>query len=216
MAAQILKSAIWITWIHIIEELFLSSIVDVSSVAGFLGTGLMDIEKGRVMYIIDVAIMYKEQLQRKFQGIWFIDKYKYWNFDNYYQDFVPDTESWNRHQFVSVNKNGEILGYIGYSVDRQSHMAYGLNIINFTDDKITFGIDLGQALIDIFDKFKFRKLRFSVIVGNPVEKSYDKMVQKYGGRIVGIYYKEQQLIDGEIYDQKLYEILRENYLNNKK
>ncbi len=77
MAAQILKSAIWITWIHIIEELFLSSIVDVSSVAGFLGTGLMDIEKGRVMYIIDVAIMYKEQLQRKFQGIWFIDKYKY-------------------------------------------------------------------------------------------------------------------------------------------
>ncbi len=82
--------------------------------------------------------------------------------------------------------------------------------------KLLFGIDLGQALIDIFDKFKFRKLRFSVIVGNPVEKSYDKMVQKYGGRIVGIYYKEQQLIDGEIYDQKLYEILRENYLNNKK
>lgn len=94
-------------------------------------------------------------------------------------------------------------------------MAWSLGVINFSDNKIIFGMDLGQTLMDIFEKFKFRKLRFSVIVGNPIEKSYDKMVSKYGGRIVGTYYKEQKLIDGEIYDQKLYEILREDYMEAK-
>ena len=168
-----------------------------------------------VIHILDVAIKYKEQLQKKFQGIWFVDKYKYWNFDNYYKDFMPDDESWNHHQFVSIDTNGEIVGYISYSIDRQSHMAYGFSIINFIDNKIVFGIDLGQALADIFEKFKFRKLRFSVIVGNPIEKAYDKMVVKYGGRIVGTYYKEQRLIDGELYDQKLYEILRKDYMDTK-
>lgn len=47
-------------------------------------------------------------------------------------------------------------------------------------------MDLGQALQDIFEKFKFRKLTFCVVVGNPIEKSYDKMINKYNGRIIGI------------------------------
>lgn len=66
-----------------------------------------------------------------------------------------------------------------------------------------------------FDKFKFRKLTFSVIVGNPIEKSYDKMINKYGGRVVSIYSDETKLIDGEYYDVKLYEITRNNYLKTK-
>ena len=75
-------------------------------------------------------------------------------------------------------------------------------------------MDLGQALTDIFERFKFRKLNFSVVIGNPIEKSYDKMIDKYGGRIVGIYKQEIKLIDGEYYDEKLYEITREDYLKS--
>ncbi len=91
---------------------------------------------------------------------------------------------------------------------------YGLGVINFSDNKIVFGMDLGQALNDIFEKYKFRKLKFSVFIGNPIEKSYDKMIEKYGGRIVGYYKEETRLIDGEYYDEKLYEITREEYLKS--
>lgn len=77
-------------------------------------------------------------------------------------------------------------------------------------------MDVGQVLRDIFEKFKFNKLTFSVVIGNPIEKSYDKMISKYDGRIVGIYEKETKLIDGEYYDVKLYEITRKSYLESKK
>lgn len=38
------------------------------------------------------------------------------------------------------------------------------------------------------------------------------MIAKYNGRIVGIEYQETKLMDGEYYDVKHYEILRNNYM----
>lgn len=164
--------------------------------------------------MLDIAINHIEELKQKMNSIWFDEKYKFYNNDLYYSDFKVDDDTWNRHQFVSLDKNGCVIGYIGYSVSRQTHSCSNLAIINFSDNKMIFGIDLGQALKDIFEKFKFKKLNFEVVIGNLVEKSYDKMINKYGGRVVGIYSDETKLIDGEYYPVKLYEILRENYMMN--
>lgn len=70
-----------------------------------------------------------------------------------------------------------MIGYIKYNINRSDNSCSGLCIYNFTDNKATFGMDLGHALQDIFDKFKFRKLTFCVAIGNPIEKSYDKMIK---------------------------------------
>ena len=77
-------------------------------------------------------------------------------------------------------------------------------IINFSDKKITFGKDIGQALDEIFTKYNFRKLKFSVVVGNPIEKSYDKLIHEYCGRIVGTFKDHTRLIDNKNYDEKFY------------
>lgn len=162
--------------------------------------------------MLEPAIKYKEQLEQLHYNIWFKDKYKYCNYSVYYDALNIETTTWNKHQFVSV-VNGKVIGYISYSVSREDNSVYGLYIVNFTDNKISFGKDLGQALQDIFEKFKFRKLDFSVAVGNPIEKSYDKMISKYGGRIVGIKKEDVKLIDGLYYDKKLYEILATEYFD---
>ena len=104
-----------------------------------------------------------------------------------------------------------LIGYIAYNIARADNSAHSLSIMNFSDNKVAFGMDLGQALKDIFEKYKFRKLNFTVVVGNPIEKSYDKMIKKYGGRIVGTYKSDVKLIDGEYYDKKSYEILADEY-----
>lgn len=163
--------------------------------------------------MLQPAIKYSEQLKNKLRDTWFIEKYKYYHTNGYYDELQINNDTWNKHQFVSVY-NDEVIGYIFYNIDRRSNFVYGLGIINFSDNKIVFGMDLGQALKDIFEKYKFRKLRFSVVIGNPIEKSYDKMIKKYNGRIVGIYKKETLLIDGKYYDEKLYEITREEYLKS--
>ena len=160
--------------------------------------------------MLEPAIKYKDQLDVIQYDVWFNDKYKYWNCETFYQPIQIEENTWNKHQFVSVH-NGKVIGYISYNVLRVEHCAYSLSIINFSDNKIAFGRDLGQALKDIFERYKFRKLKFTVVICNPIEKSYDKMIKKYGCRIVGIYKEEIKLIDGEYYDKKAYEILASEY-----
>lgn len=136
--------------------------------------------------MIKLALLYEEELKKKFQETWFDDKFKYYYSSSGYGSFSAEDNTYSQHQFASVNSKGEVIGYIGYCIDRERNVADGLNIINFSSDKITFGMDVGEAIIDIFKKFHFRKLSFYVIIGNPIEESYDKMVSKYNGRIIGI------------------------------
>lgn len=162
--------------------------------------------------MLEPAIKYKDQLEKAQYELWFDYKYKYWNCEPYYDTLEIDDNTWSKHQFVSV-LNGKILGYISYKTLRQNNDAHSLSVINFSDNKFVFGKDLHQALKDIFEKYKFRKLSFSVVVGNPIEESYDKMIEKYGGRIIGTRKEDVKLIDGEYYDLKLYEIFASEYFN---
>lgn len=166
--------------------------------------------------MLHVAIKYAEQLRNKFHSVWFDERYKFWAGSNFFEEWQPAESTWVNHQFVSV-RDGEVIGYIAYEIDRGAgDLAYGLNIINFeSEPSATFAMDLGQALENIFDKFNLRKLNFYVVVGNPIEKSYDKMCEKYGGRIVGTQKQNTRLFDGKYYDEKLYEILKEDYENRK-
>jgi hypothetical protein len=164
--------------------------------------------------MLDFSIKYKERLQGKYIDIWYKEKYKYF-FNSACQIFGIDEHTWDTHDFVSLDKDGNIIGNIYYSVNRNTLNAERLCAVNFTDDIYTFGKDLLQVLRDIFEKFNFNKLSFCVVIGNPIEKSYDKLVQKYGGRIVGIKRKEFKLFDNKYYDCKQYEILREDYLRSK-
>lgn len=162
------------------------------------------------------AILYKDQLIKKHREIWFDDKYTYWNSGIYWEDLTVNTDTWNEHQFVSVY-NGEIIGYIAYSINRSANIAYSLNVLKYSNHfSATFSLDLGQALQDIFEKFHFNKLNFSVIIGNPIEESYDRIIDRYNGRIVGTYKDHVRLQDGKLCDQKLYEIMSEEYFKAKK
>jgi hypothetical protein len=58
-------------------------------------------------------------------------------------------------------------------------------------------------------------MRFGVIVGNPIEKTYDKLIEKYGGKICGYAKEDIKLFDGKLYDLKNYEIMREDYIKAK-
>ena len=165
--------------------------------------------------MLDFSIKYKEQLQQKYFEIWFKEKYKYFRYHSF--ESVPEiaTETWNALDFVSIDKNDNIIGNIFYQINRETNNVHSLGIINFSDDIITFGKDLLKVFKDIFEKFNFNKLSFSVIMGNPAERHYDKIISKYGGRIIGIEHKEVKLFDGKLYDKKLYEIVREDYLRSK-
>lgn len=158
---------------------------------------------------------HERELQRKMRETWGKEKYWYYHRCSYFSLADVKEDTWNDTQFVSLNSSGEVIGYLGYGIDRECRYVTYLAIINFTDD-ISFGIDVMTMIKDIFEKYQYRKIVFSVIIGNPIEPKYDRLIEKYGGRVVGTYKEHAMLPDGQLYDEKLYEILRTDYLEHRK
>lgn len=164
--------------------------------------------------MIKPAILYTQQLEKCFADTFFNPKYYYYNV-GYGEIPKIDNNNWNKHQFVSVDSNDNIVGYISYNTDRFCKKVNHLCAINFTNNKAIFGIDLGRAIKDVFELYHFNKMNFSVVIGNPIESSYDKMCLKYGGRIIGIYKNDVVLQDNKFYDMKVYEITAKEYFKTK-
>lgn len=165
--------------------------------------------------MLDFAVKYKDELNRLWINTINNDKYKYFH-NSSYEDFEINlsNDTWSSLQIVSV-KNGKVIGYFKARIDRDTRNITYLAIMNFYDVNYIFAKDFRTFLIDLFDKYKYNKVSFSVVKGNPIEKMYDKYIKQYGGRIVGTKIDETRLYDGEFYDEKLYEITRKEYLITK-
>lgn len=158
---------------------------------------------------------YEEELIKRERETWGNEKYWYYRAASYMYPIEVDENTYEKVQFVSLNSLGEVIGYLGYCVAREGRYVSNLFIINFTDD-MSFGIDAMHMVRDIFEKYRYRKIVFFVIIGNPTESKYDRMIEHYGGRVVGTYKEHIMLPDGELYDEKVYEIFRTDYLKCKK
>lgn len=159
------------------------------------------------------AQLYTDELKRKLWEIAFEEHYMYFN-SGYTDEYQPSNSTWNEQEFASLDSNGDVMGYIRYGINQRNQVCSGLCAVNFTT-KITFARDLLKAIDDIFCKYKYRKLKYGVYIGNPIESTYDKLTSKYNGRIVGIYKQDCKLLDGEYHDYKEYELFREDYITAK-
>ena len=166
--------------------------------------------------MLDLAIKYQEQLSKLFLETRFDENYKYYNYGSYYNKTDIDDSTWNYMQYVSIDKKGNIVGYIDYSINRDANKAYSFSMIRFSKQtEMFFMKDVLQVVDDLFMKYNRHKLTFSVIIGNKAEKAYDKFVDKCNGRVVGVYKEEVKLFDGKLYDEKVYEIMKDDYLKRK-
>lgn len=168
--------------------------------------------------MLKLAYNYLSELNNTYREIVFDDKYKFYNTSGYWTyELTIGNCNWSELDFVSVDKNDKILGYLGAGIDRNLNKIDYLRVLNFSNkDNIIFSKDLYKFIIDLFIKFNFRKIEFNVTVGNPIERMYDKYCLKYGGRIVGVKKQDVKLQDGKYYDNKLYEIFREDFVKNYK
>lgn len=119
-------------------------------------------------------------------------------------------DSWARLQFVSLARDGRVIGYINASIDREANNITQLGIISFEPGNLC-ARDIRAFAKGLFLKFRFNKVCFSAIVGSPVARTYDRLAANYGGRVVGVWRDETRLWDGLLYDVKLYEILRSDF-----
>jgi hypothetical protein len=164
--------------------------------------------------MLEYAKKYEDKLRELFFDVAFDHFYMFEQFTVYRETFELPKDTWASNHFVSVH-SGIILGMIGYQIQRPENSVGGLHIIHFggpqAPNAYIFGKDVMTAIKDIFEKYRFNKLNFTVVRGNPIEKTYDKLIKRYNGRIVGIMEQETKLLDGRLYDVKEYEILASRY-----
>ncbi len=161
------------------------------------------------------ALLYKDQLDRKFSEILLDEKYMYFFMESGQPPQISDDLT-NLHQLVSVDRDGRLIGYIAYSINNKVYYAYDFEAVNFTDNKILFGKDLKNAIDDIFYKYHFNKLNFMSVDDNPATSQYERLIQKYGGRFVGYYEEDIMLLDGRVCDTHLFEIFAGDWMQHTK
>lgn len=162
--------------------------------------------------MIAPAQLYESQLQVLFIKTFQNDRYKFYHAGSFHDKYTSLTSTWNAEEYVVLDPEENIIGYIKYRHDRETRAVYGLHAISFSDENsLTFVRELYKMIIDLMYKYNHSKLSFEVVVGNPTESSYDHLVDLLGGRIVGIKKNEIILKDNNLYDFKLYEVLNTEF-----
>jgi hypothetical protein len=165
-----------------------------------------------VIKILQAAYLFKDELDKCRAKLGFDDRYKYYEYGYAEYTIKPEDNSWNAIELVSVDRDNNIVGYFKANICRTANFVSSLTIINFNETpNFTFGNDLKQFFLDLFYKFNFNKISFKVVVGNPAKNMYDRFIDKYGGRSLGIMREEVKLWDGQLYDVKIYEILKREF-----
>ena len=166
--------------------------------------------------MLQPAKRYESELALRFADIMLDEAYMYADASVYRDDYEPLRTTWESHEFVSVSNEGDVIGYISYRIQRETSKVYSWKILNFEKEKFSpvFGRDLMQAIVDIFTKFNMNAMNFSVVVGNPAEQMYDRRIERMGGRVVGVYKDDVRLIDNKVYDLKMYEVMRKDFMES--
>lgn len=166
--------------------------------------------------MLDIAIRYADQLQYRFQQTRLDERYKYFTrtagFD-YFLNLSDNT--WENLQFVSIGDQSEVIGYLAVKVNRLTRTAYDMEAIKFVPGySQIFSQDMGEFDLRLFNQFGIDRLVWSVVVGNPAEKFYDQLCNVCGVRIVGTFRNEVMLGDGQLYDLKFYEVMKDDFFRS--
>ncbi len=153
------------------------------------------------------AQLYREELKRRLVAAWYDDKYKYYFSGSGYELNLPDNNE-TRHDFVHLDKDGNVDGYFSYQIDWHSKSLYNFGLIGFAKDNTMF---LRDCVHDIMAMAKqgIRRAEFWAWKKNPANKFYERLIKKAPvGRIAGQLW-QSGYFDGEYQDTVIYEIFFE-------
>lgn len=163
--------------------------------------------------MLEYSFGHEQEITREFQKIAYDEHWKY-----YWGSGVPQVSPYevskdsNVISMVSIGTDGKILGILEYCIDDKIRSVSNLWVCSFSKEtNIVFSRDFHKFWTDIFKVHKLNKVNWYVVIGNPIEQSYDKLVKRYGGRIVGTFDDDVMTYDGQLLPRKYYELTRKTF-----
>jgi len=157
------------------------------------------------------AQLYEDELRTKHIETWYRPEYMYYDGD--VGDSIADlpADNYNKHCFVSVNEDDEIIGFITYNVSYLAMSADGFAIISFDRGNMLFIKDVYTAICNIFDMYRMNRLSFYCFADNPAIKAYRQFIKRHGGTENGCQHELALLRDGKLHDEVSFEIMARDF-----
>ena len=92
------------------------------------------------------AQLYKDELQKKNIETWYDQRYMYYHSGTGAYDISFADNNCDKHQFVSVDKDDNVTGYISYNIDWCALSADNFGIISYDIGNVEFAKDCYKAV----------------------------------------------------------------------
>lgn len=155
------------------------------------------------------AQLYKDELLKKHYEQWYKPETSYYSGSCNWGLRLEESDEYKR-QFVSVDKNNNVIGYIAYNVDFLTRSASCFGMISYSKGNLDFVKDLYKVIKDLFMMEKFNRVEWWCFTDNPAVRGYKNFCKRFGGKIVGTLHNTCMFSDGSLHDSYIFEILRED------
>jgi len=151
------------------------------------------------------ALFVKEELEKKIRETLQSDRYFYLSdssiqFAKYIK--IPDADTTGEEMYAITAMDHCIVGYVRANLDWYRRQAYCSGFCAFGSSHI------GPQIEEYIDSLvhRFHVVVWDMIVGNPIEPFFDRILKKYDG--YSFIRKDHAVLeDGKFYDEKTYYIV---------
>lgn len=157
------------------------------------------------------AQLYREKLQEENIKAWYRPENIFWDGGSGDSQINIREDNYYCHQFVSVDKSDNVIGYISYAVDWAAMNADRFGIISFDKGNVLFVKDVYTAICDLFEKYRMNRVSWYAFADNPAVRGYRNFIKKHGGRECAYHRQVAKLMDGRLHDSIEFEILAEEF-----
>lgn len=128
------------------------------------------------------AILYKDEIQKAMAERYYTEDMMFYTGDNgSYNIDINDNSMQGDFRYASVDKDGSLVGYIGYSVDFYGSCAYNFGIISFQKGNLVLPSDLRTVMDTLLNVIRIHRIEWRAVSGNPACRAYDRFCHKHGG-----------------------------------
>jgi hypothetical protein len=156
------------------------------------------------MYELKPASLYAGQIETNFKAKQYSKDAFFYN--GYGFDYtIPELKKADHvKEYAVVDEEDNCLGYLSYRIDAETRSAYNFGLFSF--DKGNIGVI--KAVYNHIEQLisKCHRVEWRVVCGNPAEKGYDKLCEKYNGQKV-IFHDVTIDDDFNIHDEAVYKII---------
>lgn len=122
-------------------------------------------------------------------------------------NMIPDiTPKENIYKWVIVDKD-KVIGYFTYFIDTHCSNVCSFGLYSFDRGNPVLGFDVYTKMKELIKQY--HRIEWRMIDGNPVQKHYDRLCNRYNGNRVMLHsvVRDEK---GNYHDEYIYEIVKED------